>query len=196
MKDLVSNIKFKGSRKYLQGPDIFGFVSSIGVSYGYGFVARLEMKRFAYNQVRFIAGAAVNSKNLVGVGAFMGANSTSLPFYLEETEFSVTESMDYHEDEMVADANILEKKITNSGQNSYSTIENIVALTKKLNYHLNPNIKGKWVFGQINVAHELPTNSSSIEINQEKCLANRFSLNSIFISNENVGEISFIVGAP
>ena len=115
-------------------------------------------------------------------------------FWIRETDEPVIDSYPFDEDAITSGA-VLEAEIIRSGHaNPYTVIENIIALTKKLNYALSPNINGKWLFGQIDLKKALPTEWDSIKIERTICVGTSFSRNRIVIDGGDCGEIRFIGG--
>ena len=81
-------------------------------------------------------------------------------------------------------------------RSAFSPIEELIALTKRLNYELTPDIDGKWVFGQMNLKCGLPDEYSQLRITRNCIVSGRFSVNDIKFDSKHVGDIRFIVGTP
>jgi hypothetical protein len=103
---------------------------------------------------------------------------------------------EFDEDSLLAPAISNGEEIILRERSGYTPIEEIIALTKRLNYELTPDITGKWVFGQLNVNGPLPGDYSSLKICRTSEVVGRFSVNKIFIDDDAVGDIRFIVGEP
>lgn len=89
-----------------------------------------------------------------------------------------------------------ERTIRGKQTNPYSLIENIIALTKRLNYMLAPDVEGKWLFGQLDLKEALPNDWNDLVIARTVAVGNAFSRNRISIDGQEFGEIRFIGGKP
>jgi hypothetical protein len=78
----------------------------------------------------------------------------------------------------------------------FSPIEEVIALTKYLNYAVSPMVNGKWVFGQLDLVEPLPKDYRELEIRLKSLLGGRFSVNEILADDRAIGIIRFIVGTP
>lgn len=189
-------LKFKGSRSYLHGSDIYNVVSEKLMERFDGYIARLVFRHFARHQIELLQDKPTDMANVVGSGAWQTSEGRSLQFWLRETSQPVTESYPFDEDAISTPAVIQGTVICGNRSNPYSLIENIIALTKKLNYALSPNVEGKWVFGQLNINTKPPTEWSIIEITRTVSVGSSFSRNSISIDGTAYGEIRFVGGNP
>jgi len=115
---------------------------------------------------------------------------------MQETTQHVTDSYPFQEECITQPAEVEGTMIRGRRENAYSLIENIIALTKCLNYALTPDVDGKWLFGQLNLEKALPTEWDEIVVRRGVAVGNRFSRNQIEIDGEGFGEIRFIGGAP
>ena len=188
------SLKFKGSRNYLQGGDIFNALEVKFGSKESGYLSKLVFKRFSRRQFDVLNKLPVDSSQIFGNGVWTSLCGKCKRFWLEETASEVTESYPFDENKIISDAIISKNLIQLSSLNSYSTIENIISLTKKLNYILEPEYNGKWLFGQIDLKQRLPNQWTCITIERTVCVGIRFSRNVITIDNQFYGEIRFVGG--
>lgn len=195
---LKLDLKYKGSRNYLQGGDFFDAITSaLFDETGDGALKKLCFKSFARNQCRLVLEKRPGkSEYQIGNGIWLKSDGEEIKFWIVESDEPVLSRYPFDEDELIAPSRIVGNVITLAAGNRYSAIENIVALTKKLNYALTPDINGKWVFGQIEMLKPMPTDFSEIEIIRSSERKGVFSCNQVAIDNEHVGEIRFIVGQP
>ena len=105
-------------------------------------------------------------------------------------------SRPYDEDGLVAPAVREGNTIALRGRSQFTPIEEIIALTKRLNYELTPDVDGKWLFGQLDLDDTLPEEYSSLQITRTNVVGTRFSVNTIEIDGARFGDIRFIVGSP
>lgn len=194
MKGFMMNLEFKGQRNYIHGSDIYNSISEELSELGYDYIKKLAFKSFARHQVRFTLDSA-ESTSAFAFGILSTAQD-SQKFYLIETDEPVTDRYPYDEALITDKAVIAGSQITGKADNLYSVIENVIALTKQLNYQLSPDVSGKWLFGQLDLKMALPVEWRQIQISQKSCIANSFSRNLITIDGAAYGEIRFIVGEP
>ena len=192
----MQNLKYKGSRTYLQGGDIFNALVDTFSKLGSGYLSKLMFKSFARNQIEVLLHKPENCVLVLGNGVWKFTNGAEQKFWFRETEEPVKESYSFEEETITAVATLTDLGIRLASQNAYSTIENIIALTKRLSYALTPDVDGKWLFAQIDLEQALPEGWGSMQIEQKLCIANSFSRNRITIDGQEVGEIRFIGGQP
>ena len=115
---------------------------------------------------------------------------------LFETDTSVDESYPFNEDTLVKDAEIVASKQQTTAfcRNDCTTVELVVALTKKLHNTLFSLNKGKWLVGQLNFFDALPIVYESVSIKTTRMMQNKFSINDVVIDNKRFGTVQFIVG--
>lgn len=186
--------KFKGMRTYVQGGDIFNAVNEHLVRFG-SYLTAIVFKSFTKHHLRYSESLDADGK-LIAQGKAVDKNGQFLTFYLYETDVPVDQRYDFVEDKITLNAKLDGLKITLAEQNEFTVIENIIAITKNLSYALHPLETGKWVFGQLLLKMRLPTSYKSIQIIQKSIVQNNFSTNAIYIDNEPIGEIKFIVANP
>jgi hypothetical protein len=190
------NLKYKGSRTYLHGSDIYNaIVEELSGRLG-GYPARLVFKHFARNQVELLLESPESTANVIGSGLWRMADENIERFWIRETDAPVTDSYPFEEDAITSTAHIEGQSIRAGHTNPYTVIENIIALTKKLNYALSPDVNGKWLFGQIDLKQALPAEWDSIQIERTICVGTSFSRNRIVVDETDCGEIRFIGGEP
>jgi len=189
-------LKYKGARTYLHGSDIFNALEdSLSVSDA-GYLSKLVFKRFARNQIAILMEEPADTRNVLGTALWKSDSGEEKRLWLTETDVAVTESYPFDEEAILAHAAVDDQHIQLTVPNAYSLIENIIALTKKLNYALSPQVNGKWLFGQLDLQQKLPKSWESLCIDRTICVANSFSRNRILIDDQHYGEIRFIGGQP
>lgn len=194
MKSVNLNLKYKGDRNYLHGSDIYSVLVGYFHENNQSYIKRLAFKSFARDQVTLTFDEAF-SKQSIAYGLVSGDEGVK-KFYLIETSEPVEDRYPYNENLITDTAEIAQERITGESGNPYTVIENIIALTKQLNYHLSPDVSGKWLFGQIDLNASLPDSWHKMVITRKSCIADSFSRNLIDIDGKNFGEIRFIVGEP
>ncbi|MFB1489889.1 MULTISPECIES: hypothetical protein [unclassified Thiocapsa] len=189
-------LKFKGTRNYLQGGDIYNAIAeALSARFG-GHLVRLAFKHFARNQCQLLFQHPAETGKVMGNGTWQAASGEMQRFWLCETDRPVTESYPFDEDAITAPAQLEGEAIVGHRSNDYSVIENVIALTKRLNYSLSPDVDGKWLFGQLDLTAGLPDTWQTIRIDRMVCVGDSFSRNRILIDGTDYGEIRFIGGQP
>src|SRR5690606_38600721 len=112
-------------------------------------------------------------------GVALDSQGQPTPFWLIATTEPVSERYPFDEDAITCHAQIDGKTIAARNTAQYSVIEQIIALTKALNYSLNPDVNGKWVFGQLRLKEALPAAVEHLLIRQKTLLGGRFSTQEI-----------------
>lgn len=197
MKNQSLILKYKGSRDYLQGGDLYNAIAeTLSEQFG-GHLVRLAFKHFARNQCQLLLEPIIDSTDVMGKGSWRKASGEMQRFWICETDRPVTESYHFDEDAIIDPTQLDGSTILGYCTNDYSVIENVIALTKRLNYALSPDVKGKWLFGQLDLkVRGLPAIWQEILVERMLCVGNRFSRNRILIDGTDYGEIRFIVDQP
>lgn len=194
----ILTLMFKGDRDYIQGGDIYNVLCDTALErYEQGYVSSIVFKCFARNQCCLSFQPMEGGGALLATGKMLEKGEIAHEFWLYESSEPVVERYPFDEGAIVREASvdIDGKRISRAECASYSAIEQIIALTKKLSYSLYPEVDGKWVFGQLNLHAPLAA-QGDLEIIQRSALSGRFSINDIVQSGLPVGSIRFVVGKP
>lgn len=193
---MKTNLQFKGDRTYLHSTDFYDWLMG-DVCEGNEWVAKLVFKKIINHQCEIVwekpEGLSSGFFELWEHQADSGRTG-----WLVETREAGVKRYDYDEDSIVSAAEIDddEQSIHMGGQCSASTIEVIVALTKKLHNTLFPLSSGKWLVGQLEFLGPLPISYKTVGVNVDRIIKGKFSVCSITIDGDTVGSIRFIVGDP
>lgn len=195
-------MSYKGARNYLQGGDIYNALSSnsfLITGSPDAYVSRLTFRRFCRNLPIVCTDAPPTSATVMGEVKFYSQSGGHLVnAWLAESEDRVLASVPFDEESLVplsrVDAD--ERRAIMFSRSSYSPIEEVIALTKRLNYSLCPLKDGKWVFGQADFRSALTDDYTQLEIHTTNLFPNRFSVNEIKLDGSLAGSIRFIVGEP
>jgi hypothetical protein len=200
MKEL--QLSFKGARTYLQGGDFFNALTDIApelTGHRDAFVDRLVFRRFAHTAcVLDTAPPADQAREVCRTRFRMPGDQATVDGWVVETGTAITERRPFDEELLLADASLdQERRMARLPARSiYTPVEDVIALTKKLNYAISPLSAGKWVFGQLDLAEPLVDGYRELEIRMKNLIENRFSVNDIYVDGRRIGAIRFIVGAP
>jgi len=188
-EDSSLNFRFKGSRGYVQGGDIFDAVEAL-VGQQEKHVLELSFREFSHMHMKCVFYNPEEKAKAEGVT--IDKEGRKERFWLIETKDAVTERYAFDEEAIVSCAHIDGKTLVAKATPGYSVIEQIIAHTKALNYQITPDIKGKWVFGQLRLSQPLPVSAEQFCICQKTLLAGRFSVQEITLDDQAVGQIRFI----
>lgn len=198
MKDFLLNFKFKGSRNYIHGSDIYtkiaeylnaeGFnASNIDLSFHKVASNNLKGKLFTADNI------SSNTANPVSIFKFMHNLNEPYIIHLFEADNEVRESYAYHE-EKIADAasmHIDNKSILLASTTPYTNIEKVIALNKALltKLFIDP---GKWYFTRITVDKEVNAQSpGTINLKLIKNIGSKITKTLILFDDKEQGYIYF-----
>jgi hypothetical protein len=193
---IMLDFKLKGQRNYIQGGDIVDHVDDYLKAQGIGRLMRIAFRSFARNGCSLHFSQPQDPSGAVADGQYQGTDGVMKPYWLVEDGQPATERYVFDEELIVGSADVVGERIKLQSLTPFSMIENIIALTKKLNYQLCPITSGKWVFGQLILLEPLPDTYTQIEIERKSLIAGRFSNNAMYIDGRHIGDMRFIVGKP
>ncbi len=201
MKKLLS-LRFKGDRKYIQGGDIFNALADVSYEIRNQdklFINKLVFRRFAHHACQLTTDKPKNMGDVVGQVQFKSLLGKGVvDGWVEEKDTFVSDRHDFDESLLLSSASLEYdiRSATLSQRSIYTPIEDVIALTKYLNYSITPKISGSWVFGQLNMTEPLINNYQSLTIRMKNLIDSKFSMNEIILDGRQVGVIQFIVGSP
>lgn len=190
---------FKGGRTYLHGTSFFTAIEEVSPAlYGQvgGFVSRLVFRHLARHLCEISSLPPDDSELLVGQGRYRGPGGAENEFWLIETCEPVIDRQPWNEDELATRTIFcpLERSAHLIERSSNTPIEDVVGLTKLLNYKLMPDISGKWLFGQLDLKMPLQYAYNRLDIRMMNAFAGKFSVSEILLDKVSIGTIRFIVG--
>jgi hypothetical protein len=191
----VLPLSFKAERRYLHGSDFFQVLSDWAVSeYGSeAYLSRLSFRRLARNCCMVVL-EKPSADLLIGEGEVTSPIVRS-PFWLIETDKPVTERRPFEETGITAGMMLREaERAVELSEINGNAIDEVIFLTKQLNYAISPEVDGSWLFGQLQLEMPLQRAGRPLRIVMRSLLANRFSVNDIYYGDQRVGNIRFIVG--
>lgn len=201
MKKLLP-LRYKGEREYLHGSDFYNALADISVEFtgdASAFVERLVFRRSARMACEITTEQPAEPSTVVGQVRFrVPAGADSQEGWLVETDGPVSGRRPFDEAALLANSSLdAESRCSSLPERSNCTpIEDVIALTKQLNYAVCPEVSGKWMFGQLDLVEPLTGDYRKLEIRMKNLIATRFSVNDIVVDGHNIGTIRFIMGAP
>ena len=194
------NLKYKGQRNYIQGGDVYNAVESLAetiTGLENSFVSNLAFRKFARKDCDLCIEQPTELAPYIAKGKIADAGGREVQiFWILESDRLVSKRYEFNEDEIVGSTVIKDKQICLYDKSVYTPIEEVIALTKALNYKLHPDITGKWVFGQLDLISPLTYVRNQLHIEFKTVRVNRFSVNEIYEDDNFIGDIRFIVGEP
>ena len=196
VKRQALNLGFKGDRNYVQGGDIFNAVErEFRERDTNSYVSHISFRHFVRSDCDLVWERPEDAETLVAQGRW-SASTGEQPFWVIESTRPVTGRRGFDEDRLLAPAMLSRDEIRLDQRSEYTAIEEVIALTKRLSYAIEPDVSGKWVFGQLNLDRALAGEYSSLTIERANSIPGRFNVNRIIVDDEPVGDIRFIVGEP
>src|ERR1041385_2779991 len=190
------NLRFKGAREYLQGPDIYNALFEWVIANGANppiSDVDLSIHRIVSRQLDVVEAFTVNSAARAAATCSFTERGARRHLALIETEQPVTERYPYDEDsivrQMVIDAPARSGKLsTNPG---FSPIEIWVAMTKAVHIGVfGPSIK--WLFVRARLEAHIPTfESGDWTTTIAASFRDKLTRNEIAHDGKKVGDIFF-----
>ena len=200
--DKLLTLRYKGSRDYLHGSDFFNALMDINeeiTGHSDSFVDRLTFRHYARKMCEITNTKPNDPDKVVGQVRYTVPDDKShIKFWLVETDNSVADRYPFDETIILDEINLdQEKRSAVLAQRSvYTSIEDVIVLTKHLNYAISPITNGNWLFGQIDLTEPLTDYYQSLEIQMKNLIEGKFSVNDILIDDRQIGTIRFIMGTP
>lgn len=199
--DKLLTLSYKGTRDYLHGSDFFNTLMDLseeitGISGS--FIERLTFRRYAKRMCYITNTKPSEQDKIVGQVRYMNPRDNShLIFWLVETDKSITDRYPFDETDMLSGCELNQEKrsVVLPKRTIFTPIEDIIVLTKYLNYAISPISNGKWLFGQLDLTEPLLDNYQMLEIHMKNLIEKKFSVNDIKIDGRQIGTIRFIMGA-
>jgi len=188
--------KFKGSRTYIHGTDIYTQIVSILHILKIDFEKfKMSITKLSVNQLDIcITDDTRNLKQNANVLFEIKQNSDNYFYgYLIENDKQVMGRYEYAEN-LIIKSSIVDttsKTVSFNEESPFTTIEKVVALNKTLVEKLFLNIKGKWYFTKLDVNNLMDIKPLLIKIKFIKHINFKLTQSEIYFENEFVGYIYF-----
>jgi hypothetical protein len=192
-------LQFKGSRTYLQGGDIYNSINNIApelTGQSNAYLSQIVFRRFARRECEVWIEQSFDNDLLVATGLITYGKEESQRIWVVETNRPVNSRYEFNEKDIIDPAFMEGNQITLNKKTAYTPIEEVIALTKALDYALIPNVQGKWLFAQLELRQPFLKEQKSVRIVQKATLGRKFAIHDIFQDNVLIGEIRYITGEP
>jgi len=181
--------EFKGERDYVHGTDMVNkflnlFQNADSLS--------IKIRKITTENLYLVK--EINDSKLVASLVLNSGENNSEKFYLVESGTEAKGRYPYNEEELVESAQIdLDSEtVEMKTDNSYTLVENIVALHKKLvTKAISSDVKWLFVELKLNLIPKKMEKNDSLSINIEKKLGVKLVESGILFNNKNIGFIRF-----
>jgi len=190
--------KFKGNRDYVHGTDIFDNVLESARIFFDDYPTRIQgsFHRLLTNNgiLRIYNHSEVIDYQPVYALFYVQEQSSSFLMTVSNADSIITSSYEYDEQKVLHNVRIEDNKARMFTKSSYTYIEQIVAMTKKLHLTLYPDAKKNWLFTKIQikeVLHPSLYTNHELAIKAVKNFHYKLTQNAIFLDDNLVGNIWF-----
>ena len=202
MIEIPVELRFKGDRTYLHGTDVYASAVDCLQQRWPGIEGRC---RFSFHRVTshpvlalldsFQNGRSKPENCVADMHLTGGKNEASIWFV--EREGAIAGRYAYDEDAVVKDCIVSGSCISRAGSSHYSTIETIVAMTKRLHNVVALPAQGKWLFTRLDLKRLLRARDAE-ELSVTLAGEPKASLtrSNIAVHGEQLGSIFFSIGRP
>ncbi len=199
MKPVRLDLCLKGDRDYLSGADLYAalvarlddYLAGLRISH-----FRLAFHGFARKQVEmcFAKGRLQSEpQNLVGKFA-LTSEADEFQGWLTETDVPIGCRYPYLEENIHGLCVINGRSVRIESRSGFSSIEEVVSMTKLLHNRLFPSSDKRWVFSRIDLNRLLrPADAGNLEVKLEQALATRITRSRILSGGSVIGSMFFSV---
>lgn len=195
MKVRQIEFPFKGTRNYIQGPDIFNAMIS----------ARANT---VINNIRFTVHDFVRShlcqlhlteskdalNNLQNIRARCQYDENGITHWLALTkadgDAASAGRYEYNEEPLIALCHLEKEIITLSQQSPFTFIETIVAMNKHMHQQLFPEVAGKWIFTRIDL-NAFCDERENLALHFKHNMNYRLTKSDILVNGNKAGDLYF-----
>lgn len=189
----ILDIPYKEQRNYVSGNDIFDHVQNAFRDHYSAevYISSLVMRKMARSQCEVRSGDEPKD-GATPVATFRLDGSDHLAGgYLVETGRPITERIEYPEEEMLVGARFENEEVCQGEVSRFSSIEEIVALTKALHNRVLMVDDGKWIFVRTDLTGPLDQAPSPFTIRIASKLGKRATVSDILANDVPIGRIHF-----
>lgn len=193
------NFKFKGTRNYVHGTDIYNAIANFATEQ----LALVELKDIHYTlhkvmrknlSIEVFKNERVPKRKNTAIVFLCRSENDYYQFMLQENDQDVKGSYEYDENAIVEDCKYDpdKKTLELTDAKTYTDIELIVALNKRLLNLVFPEGPGKWFFTQLKINEYIKkSNYRNITLKFIKNLNFKLTKSQITIDGKEIGHIFF-----
>ena len=195
MKRRCFDIPLKGSRSYIQGPDLFdvAFNTLAEVTAGAPEKFEISFHKMAQRQVELTWDARMSPETYFASGRWTRSGQTK-NFWFQEVDADLRSRRCYPED-IIIDSMVVKDdsaKVNLSGSIEFSNMEIWVSMLKAMHQRKFSEKKGKWLFVKANlVGYEPELTCDSLRVDMHSALGTKLTRNLVYQNQRRVGEVYF-----
>ena len=189
----------KGSRQYIQGPDIFNACLNLLAQQGFAEVNTVDFALHQITETNLIA--TIHDTPVLELGPVLGSLKCRTSF---DSIYCITllpnttkpEVRIPYDESWVAthcDIDLEQRRITlNQDPALYTCIETLVSMTKALHLGLFPGVNRQWIFCRwVSASWPLNARLPNLYLQLKQCLGTRLTRTEVIYQNRHVGDIYF-----
>lgn len=199
MERMPLGLRYKGTRNYIQGGDIYNAVNLLAPSVTgsvNAFLKSISFHNFCRNDADLCLTPPDGDLPAFATAQIAQPENHSKKVWLVESSRKIVDRYPYDESRIEKLSNCTPPSVTLSAGSGYTPIEDAIAITKLLAYREYPSVTGKWVFGQLDLDQPLRTDYRQMRVDRKSSIAGKFTVNLIYQDDIYIGTIRFIVGQP
>ena len=190
--------RFKGNRNYVHGTDIYnGLLETINDNFG-SFPSQIRgsfHRLLKHNGIFHIFSSSEEFKKELFYAYFLLLIKNE-EYYagLSSSDTPIIYSYEYDESDVLSGLSFDDRSVKMVLKPSYTYIEQIVAMTKRLHSIQYPEVKGKWLFTKIRFQGKIDPQlfpGQELSIKAGKNFHNTLTQNTLALDNESLGDIWF-----
>jgi len=198
MEKIEFDFRFKGSRNYIHGTDMYNSIITYLLRNGYSPVTKINMAMHKIAKSNLEGLVLVDSQNVSGyepISDFVcTVGDQKYKIILIENDQPVVDRYPYPEADIIelSDIDKENKTIRLSQKIDFSNIEKVVALNKAIHENVFSDASGKWYFTRLQVEKDLNIyDPEIIEIKIIKNMNFRLTKSEICFDSQKIGYIYF-----
>lgn len=196
------DIKFcyKGKRDYITGADIYHQTAELlKERYPELFISsfRMVFHGFIHNHCQLLLAEELNNlakpKAAKMEFSFVSDKQRIIGSLIEK-EQPVNERIPYPEEDIIKECVVRGKSVTISKKVPFTAIDVLVAINKHLHHTVYPAAEGKWIFTRMDLQRLLRQDDlDRFKVQLIQNLGNRLTKASIFVDDEGIGDIYYLL---
>ena len=194
----LPDLRFKGSRNYLHGTDIIPALEKrIAPELG-GFLREIRF-HLPIRGVPILAfeppSESTNGQPCVEAVWSLEGGEKTIKAWLYDSGTQISERTEYREDLATEGFMVTDSSGSGAGYTSFSILENVVAMTKRLNLSLYDPSPRQYLFARARFHGSLPATWSEIEVKCYPVGSQRATNNHVFVDSSRCADLLFMVGS-
>ena len=198
LREIIVPFRFKGKRSYVHGTDIYDSMLEMVLDYfgEYPDSVKGSFHGLLENNGIFRiyeSGEPLGDEQLFAFFTIV-MKSKTYQIALLSAETPISSSYEYDKQKVLENMLIKDETITMQFKSTYTYMEQIVSMTKKLHMTIYPGAKGKWLFTKIHINNAVDSAlypGKLLSVQAERNFQNKLTRCSIKLDDQPVGSIFF-----